>query len=64
MDRSYDIEQVRRLAAEALELCDRLGLDDAACHLQMGIDRLPGSAGAVREERLPWGLDEAERPQA
>ncbi|GEM_PF-6959828 len=42
----YDDETARgraiRLVEEALQLCDRLALEDAAIHLQMGLDMLTG----------------------
>lgn len=57
MTKGSDIERAKALAAEAIALCDELGYDLPAAHLQMGLDMLPKSGPAVlREERAPWGL--------
>jgi hypothetical protein len=47
-----------RLAREAIALCDEAGLLVAAAYLQHGHDLIPGVAQRVRQDRLPWGLDE------
>lgn len=57
MTKGSDIERAKALAAEAIALCDELGFDLPAAHLQMGLDMLPKSGLTVlREERAPWGL--------
>ena len=59
MSKGGDIERAKALAAEAIALCDELGFDLPAAHLQMGLDMLPqsnASANVLREERAPWGL--------
>ena len=57
MTKGSDIERAKALAAEAIALCDELGFDLPAAHLQMGLDMLPqASSNVLREERAPWGL--------
>lgn len=57
MSKGADIERAKALAAEAIALCDELGFDLPAAHLQMGLDMLPqASSNVLREERAPWGL--------
>lgn len=57
MSSGSDIERAKALAAEAIALCDEMGYDLPAAHLQMGLDLLPKTSPAVlREERAPWGL--------
>jgi len=62
MTRGNDIERAKALAAEAIALCDELGLDLPAAHLQMGLDMLPQSGNRVREDRAPWGLPTEGKP--
>ncbi len=64
MTKGSDIERAKALAAEAIALCDELGYDLPAAHLQMGLDMLPKSgagANVLREERAPWGLPKRDR---
>ena len=52
MSRKADIERAKALAVEAITLCDQLGLDMPAAHLQLALDTLPQSvATSVCEER-------------
>jgi hypothetical protein len=62
MKRGKDIERAKALAAEAIALCDELGFDLPAAHLQMGLDMLPHAANAVREDRAPWGIPIEDHP--
>lgn len=62
MSKGADIERAKALAAEAIALCDELGFDLPAAHLQMGLDMLPqANPNVVREERAPWGLPTKDR---
>ena len=57
MSRRDDFDRAQRLAAEAIELCDKLGQGLAAAHMQLGLDTLTAwrPKNEIREERSPWG---------
>ncbi|MCW3837743.1 hypothetical protein ACFQ1E_16990 [Sphingomonas canadensis] len=66
MTRKADIERARALAAEAIALCDQLGLDLPAAHFQHGLDTMPQGSEirVVREDRLPWGGSRKRSPKS
>ena len=57
MSNSSDVEAAKQLAAQLLELCDRMGNRLAGNHIQYGIDRLTErtAGNRLREDRQPWG---------
>ena len=68
MTKGSDIERAKALAAEAIALCDELGFDLPAAHLQMGLDMLPSHvANGFRIEGLPivaWTVRDAAQWEA
>ncbi len=51
-----DLELARTLAREAMALCNRLGRDIAAAHLQLVLDLLDDRPRPfrLRDRRSPW----------
>ncbi|WP_137862377.1 MULTISPECIES: hypothetical protein [unclassified Sphingomonas] len=56
--------RARRLAAEAIEICDKAGFDIAATYLQHGHDLIAQPPQRVRQGRWVWRSDEPEIPHA
>jgi hypothetical protein len=52
-----ELERLRNLLLEAIELCDRLDLKIPGAHIQLGHDLVtrPFDTSRLREEPTPWG---------